>query len=651
MDTKNSYSIYLEVVKELYRDIADCYSVTRRVQRTEINYIESRFSKEGISFLTKSLPLLGKAFDKAISSGTFLSVVGFTTDGGGRVPKFLGWLLRRVFDVHGYELDQPDPIAVKHFRQLVYLVYKLEIPYDRRTSEKVLQSFVSNDHGLPDKGGTVAFNHATNTYSLLSKLWASDNWLERARDLVSRVVSGLDPYGAHIEPRHGPGAVATGESTIEKTKFSRIYSHLEQCYPFTEWFMFNMQHVADARPDLDPRVSLVDEATAKVVLVPKDSRGPRLISCEPLEIQWIQQGLGRALMSTIENHRLTRGHVNFTDQRINRDLAKLGSKNQQWVTLDMKDASDLVSLELVKYLFSGHPKLLEALLATRSPSTRLPNGTVVRLKKFAPMGSALCFPVESLVFWALAVSAIRLNSSYAESVRSVYVYGDDIIVRKKDYTILTQLFPVVGLKFNEAKCCTARFFRESCGCDAYDGIDVTPVRVKTVWSRRRSDPKCLESYSALSNALYEAGYFRTSEYLRTLIVDTYGRIPYVPAGQKHIGETKVSPTLLKFMRPEKSNLSLSPISVNDTYGHNSSGIVFTTYEPCKTLNAGIRSRWNKNLHRKEYFTWMSQPAKVKTPYDGYSEMLRRFSAGYGPHGGVYALVRRNRLKRTWTAAW
>jgi hypothetical protein len=601
--------IYLELVCELYRDIAHCYGVTCRQRKAELRFIEARYYAEGVSFLTKQLPRLGKAVNKALSSGQPLNIVGFKTCDG-VLPRFLGWLLKRVFDASGNELDNPDPLALKHFRQLVYIVYKLEIPYAPNTAKAVVDAFVATEVDLSQ----VDWDRV------------SSGWITQARDFISRVVSPLDPQG--IKPKHGPGSVATGEKVCEKTIFKRIYSSLDEVYSFSEWFRLNLSHVAESWRDDQVNLEVIPEPTARVVLVPKDSRGPRLISCEPLEVQWIQQGLGSALQNQIETSKWTRGRINFRDQVTNRRLAIAGSLGQGWVTLDMKEASDRVSLKLVEKLFEGHPQLLAALIATRSTSTILPDGTVLPLKKYAPMGSSLCFPVESLCFYALAVSAIRLTGvPWRKALESVYVYGDDLVVRDQVYASLLLHFPTVGLMFNVDKCCTARFFRESCGCDAYVGVDVTPIKLKTVWPRRRTNsPDSLVSYVALSNALYGQGYIRAAEYVKLLVEDRYGVIPYT--------DRRVT-------------------SDNGSYVAQSGGVAWVSMGSAITLNVdrNVRYRYNTDLHRSEFLSYSSVPVKRKTNYDGYAEWLRRLSAGFPqgkePHGGTYALVRRNRLKRTW----
>jgi hypothetical protein len=248
-----------------------------------------------------------------------------------------------------------------------------------------------------------------------------------------------------------------------------------------------------------------DSGINKVLFVPKDSRGPRTIACEPSEYQFIQQGLRKELYPYIENHKLTKGKINFTDQTINQNLAyKASLPGSDLVTLDMKDASDSVSVLLVSKLFEK-TEILRALLALRTPVSRLPSGTLVTLKKYASMGSALCFPVEALVFYSLIYG---LACVLGDSKPIIYVYGDDIIVRRSYYEPMLKIFSELGLKINEEKSCTTGLFRESCGKDFYDGHEVTYVKM-----RRRDvrDPDEIVSLTETSNLLWERGYYNAAK--------------------------------------------------------------------------------------------------------------------------------------------
>lgn len=609
MVDQNSLEVYTSLTVQLLHDIAQCYPSSCEAARDE-RKIRRRVQLEGISFLTKTLPKLGKAIDIAISSDTPLLIRGFRLKLGTSIPLFLGWLIERVFTEDGYIRVSPDITALRHIRQFLYFTYKLKIPYDKKTEDSVISSFVRTQEELKN----IEFDRSVEPV------------LELARDFISRIFSGFDVRD--IIPRHGPGAVATGERVGEKSNFSRIYAHTERIYPFTEYFVLGLSQVAD-QLDWIQSLEVLEYGTAQVVLVPKDSRGPRLISKEPLELQWIQQGIQKQLYAWIERHPLTKGFVNFTDQQRNRALALSSSRTNEYVTLDMKDASDRVTLRLVERLFGGTP-LLDAFLASRSEYTQLPDGTVVRLSTFAPMGSAVCFPVEALCFYALAVAVIRTRTSMGASrLPEVYVYGDDIIVKREDYPLLLELFPKVGLRFNEGKCCVGRFFRESCGCDAFDGIDVTPVRMRTEWRHRGNrDASELVSWVELSNSLWDAGYCTTADRIMTLVEGRYGPLPYVREKFEY------------FDLAGRIRLDVSPLI--GWYR----GAVHQSVQPL-----AIKTRYNRSLHRLECRNWVIKPKYENFEVDGWRECLRVLNTGStGANTGVYALPHRVCLRRGWAPA-
>jgi hypothetical protein len=603
MVNHNSLSFYKDLVICMYRDIASDYGVVTRVQKVEIRVIENRFLQEGISFLTKTLPSYGKALDSTLATGAAFCAPGFETPVGSVIPKFLGWLLTQILEHDGIERLDASPVALKHFRQLVYLVYKLKIPYREEDCKTVLDSFVEVDAGLAD------FREAC--FSELNII--------RARQYIAGIFGHVDPRA--IQPRHGPGSVATGEDTIHKARLCRIYSSMEIIFPFTEFMMFNLSHVCDAVEDIK-NLEVIPEPTAKVVLVPKDSRGPRLISAEPLEVQWIQQGLGKVMETAINCHPFTGGFVNFTDQTVNQRLALEGSRTSEWVTLDMKEASDRVSKDLVISLFAHVPDLLAAMLACRSTGTVLPDGREIRLNKFAPMGSRLCFPVEAICFYVLIASALCMEKGYSRrKIRGrLFIFGDDIIMRREDYPVALQCLPKFGLMFNPRKCCTHGSFRESCGVDAYKGVNVTPTRVSTVWCHNRKTPEVISSYVSLRNALYGRGYFLSAAYVKRKVESVYGQIPWTDHYEK---------------------------SLNGAFCSQASGPAWVTDTvPVADLNVGFRRRFSPT-HQRQVFSWVSKPLKALALEDSWQGLLRRYSDGFGASGGVYALSRRNCLKRGW----
>lgn len=241
-------------------------------------------------------------------------------------------------------------------------------------------------------------------------------------------------------------------------------------------------------------------------------------------------------MEHLERHPLTRGHVNFNDQTINGRLALSSSISGRHATLDMKEASDRISKNLVELLFDGVPKLRDALFALSTDYITLPDGTHLPKRKFAPMGSALCFPVMSIVHFALGLAALQLETreSPFRLKKHLYVYGDDLIVTTKHAKLLIDTFPVYGLKFNVDKSCIEGKFRESCGVDAFMGVDITPQRVKTYALSYRK-PSSIQTCLAMFHGFFNRGLWNIAKHWRQYVEDSLGWLPCVSKRSAGIG--------------------------------------------------------------------------------------------------------------------
>lgn len=497
METRNQNSLVLQKLQDLttcfFRDLQLHHPHLKNSLLRDLKTIISRSDHEGVSFFTSTLPKLSKALLRALENGSFACPTGFAKQKGTELPRFLGGFLKEVLNSDGTLRDSLDQCILTDILQLCGLFYKVELPYTTESVKKVIDNFKEVDYEL----GSLQFLH--------------DSILESAARLVEKVLRGFNPK--EITPQHGPGSVATGERGAKKWTFRTKYKALHKVYPYYEYFVSSRESLLRSISEYRS-MDTYESGCAKVHLVQKDSRGPRLISMEPLEYQFIQQGIARNLVKQIElKSPITRGKVNFTDQTINQCLAKENSLTRRYSTLDMKEASDRVSLRLVQHVFSKRRDVLRALMATRTTHTKLPGGEIVQLNKFAPMGSALCFPVEALIFWALAESIRRRVGIKG----CIYVYGDDIIVPKRLTPFLFKLFPRYGLKFNEDKCFTNGHFRESCGMDAYRGIQCAPIRMRHLLPVSRKETTSIVSSVAFSNFLWEKGYWNAAEFVKTCI--------------------------------------------------------------------------------------------------------------------------------------
>lgn len=571
-----------KLVAALLLDVHTSHGVVFNTKslRNTTGVVKRRLLSEGIGFLTKTLPRLGKAFDKALSGDTPLdaSKLGFPTLPNSQLPRFLGELFQSVLHPDGTVLQDPCAKCVGTLRLILYYLYKYETKYSEDQEHAVINRFEKTEDDLRQVSADLCTLQVSVEATMLSRrrrCKASDREtiVREARILLSRVFSGLDLKD--ITPRHGPGVVATKQQLWEKYEWSNVSDRITKEFPLDAFFYASLGHFCDEVRNVNNITNF--DLPAKVILVPKDSRGPRLISCEPVDFQWIQQGVSRRIVEHVESINLTKFNVFFTNQQPNRIGALLGSRSGRYATLDLNEASDRVSVSLVHLLFPSH--VFDVLSACRTSSTVLPNGKVLPLQKFAPMGSALCFPILALTVWSILTAA----APDADTRERILVYGDDVIVPTHYALNAMEQLEAFGLKVNRDKSCIRGLFRESCGMDAFQGVCVTPVRIRTVWSSEPS-PEALTSWVSYANSFWERGLYHTYDYIVGLLNRVYGSIP-----SKDLGLTS-SPSL--YERPE--------------------------------YMVPLKTKPNRNLQRLQYKVWTVKAPVISHEMNGWSMLLRFF---------------------------
>jgi len=518
----------------------------------DLSTILHRMDTEGIAFATDVLPSLARAVILSFETSQFVLPLGFKRKRDTSLPVFLQGLMQDIYTTDGKLLDSPDTCSITEVLQICNLCYKLN----------VVESF----HPLPRNGpwkvkcdDAIARFISVETELASQTIDENDKIIRLGRSIIARIFRSFNRLG--IRPRHGPGNVATRERGRAKWRFKRLIPQLHQAFPYQHYMYVGGKHLLDT---VDGFCNLKFESAGvtKMTLVPKDSRGPRIISLEPLEMQYIQQGIANSMKLCIERSPLTRGFVNFDDQRINGDLAKESSRSRSYATLDMSDASDRISASLVRELFRDVDDLSVSLFAARSVATRLPAGGQVHYHKFAPMGSALCFPVESIVHYVLAVAIIsyygHVTLSQVLQRKLVYVYGDDLIVKTEYAALLLRHFPRYSLKFNEKKCFIHGKFRESCGVDAYDGVDVTTVKWRKPWPSSSMSAEQAASFCALGSLFYQRSYPQAAELVWSTLEKRLGvKLPTMPLWRE-------VPFLTRRSREPYYHLQTRPVYKADT---------------------------------------------------------------------------------------
>jgi len=219
---------------------------------------------------------------------------------------------------------------------------------------------------------------------------------------------------------------------------------------------------------------------SRLMFVPKSAKTLRSIILQPTLDSLFQLGIGRYIADRLR----IRARVDIRDQTKNQRLAKLGSLNANFhgsdivciSTVDLQSASDSIAKLLVKYLLREDWYAL--LNACRPSDVTTTYGLRFELEAFSSMGNGFTFPLETLIFYAMAHSVMSSMRCTSAEWDVLSVYGDDIIIPTRCFETLKMLFHAVGFSINLEKSFTTGGFRESCGADFHFGFDVRPVYVK-----------------------------------------------------------------------------------------------------------------------------------------------------------------------------
>lgn len=337
---------------------------------------------------------------------------------------------------------------------------------------------------------------------------------ENITRVMTILTAGLDL--SDISGKHGPGAVSMRESRDEKWEFRSYSLSIDRYYPF-QHYVYSEQDFTDS------------DRIARLIAVPKDNDKPRLISSEPTANQFIQQGQMALLYEWFRSHPIIKRCVRLEEQDFNRNFL-LENPCNSFATLDLSEASDRISVQLVCALLYKREHVRRRLLCSRSTHTQYKR-ELIELNTFAPMGSAVCFPVETLVFLSIVLGvlkSIRPRDSFRDLTRGVRVYGDDIIVPIYSADYICDVLLALGMKPNPRKTCKSGLFRESCGLEVYDGIDITIGRNKRFnWDTIL--PEHYGSIVSLQNELFRHGAYRAASYLKYLA-------PSIPSGKEFFAD-------------------------------------------------------------------------------------------------------------------
>lgn len=310
-------------------------------------------------------------------------------------------------------------------------------------------------------------------------------------------------------------------------------------------------------------------------LVPKNWKVYRFVSCEPIAYMYWQQALAAGIQWYLRERispSLSGMYCVNTEWR-NRELALRGSRDGSISTIDLSSASDYVYWRYVAQLFEG-TALQQVLELTRTSYAEVSWKTAFgpvdkpipgdsasryRVEKYAPMGSALCFPIETIVF-ATVLRSVYLDWRSSQPNRkgcAAYcsAYGDDTTCPTEFVELYMARLEAIGFKvnrqksfFNAGDVASTDFFRESCGGEYLNGTDVTPMRISRKFQGFFegavciSDPETASRVAQLMQLANDLFSLRTARQLVLHVLIDIGRLPVLFDEDGSRGVRSCSPT-------------------------------------------------------------------------------------------------------------
>lgn len=385
---------------------------------------------------------------------------------------------------------------VRYLKQTVCFLKKFpfsreEFPHDRRLT--ALQKW------------EAAELQCANTNQRLSTCSKEQlpSWVPVARKLIADVLQDLTPglvMKMITSGEHGPGSTVSNHGgrvtayykyadlpyTVSRSAAHYAYAAISSSPQWMEILERSGRRTKippACAPQYQKELMLFQDCIEiadfdKVDFVPKDARTDRPIGIGASLNMYLQLGVKEYIQS-----RLATFGIDLSDQSRNQSLAYQGSRYaflgadpnpSQFSTIDLASASDTISIGIVQLLL---PTEWFAFLDDLRHKSSVVDGTERVLNKFCAMGNGFTFPLESLIFWAVAKATILDDGAQCKR-EDIAVYGDDIIVRYKHAAIVIQALQWAGFSVNSEKSFLAGWFKESCGADYFRGKDVRPFYLK-----------------------------------------------------------------------------------------------------------------------------------------------------------------------------
>jgi hypothetical protein len=303
-----------------------------------------------------------------------------------------------------------------------------------------------------------------------------------------RILGDFDVERWYSLCTHGPNAtvgVRRDEAYLPQ-KFKALDGTLPAISLFKDYLEWNPHMREYLGPLLSSsEVSFTEVAGSQLNFVPKKFDKLRTMMKEPTINQFLQLGLGAYIQSQLAAF----GNINLSDQpEVHRQLVRLITKHDLPIaTIDWSQASDRIWLELCRIVLPSD--WFAVLSDVRSPVTTY-RGETYQLTMAGSMGCGFTFPLQTLLFLTL----LRATARERGHEEFVSVFGDDCVVDASMMEDIAWLARELDWQMNADKSFSEGPFRESCGVDAFRGMDVRPFFIERPTNVLSSSAICAWAY-------------------------------------------------------------------------------------------------------------------------------------------------------------
>jgi len=331
---------------------------------------------------------------------------------------------------------------------------------------RYLKRFSPDEADLVAKSSVDSFLAVNRGCKVRNRTEMSYYWVKRIRARIADMLAGYDVDWSDGLFSAGVAADAR-RPLMDKLE---AYSQWDAC----------LFHDSLYAIGFSPSTSHSDDYCAIVRPVPKTYKGARIIAMEHAYRQFHMQAIRKEIERLLQVNGYDK-YLNLHDQTPNQVAAREGSYNPTYATIDLSSASDSIGRAFAYSVLPANvvhdvdEYLAKEFIAPSKDSNR----RVMHM--FSTSGSAVCFPVESVIFLAICIEVTETCTSLTgEHYVDPIVFGDDMLVDVQVYDTMCDVLTQLGFTVNLTKSYgDLSRYRESCGVEYVDGYNLQ----STYWPR------------------------------------------------------------------------------------------------------------------------------------------------------------------------